>query len=155
MIGLIPKFKLKNINLTRCKTKHIVRFRVILQVTIIYIHNIIELRINNQVNNYQDWIQRIVFFTCERSSYGERLCGLFFIIINKTGVVILHIYMSNNVGLISINNEVGNRHQIIRVDQLTFSRRCDSFYVIVNGARSSTSDVNGIYACVVERWEGD
>ena len=63
--------------------------------------------------------------------------------------------MSNNVGLISINNEVGNRHQIISVDQLTFNRRCDSFYVRVNGARSSTSDVNGISACVVERWEGD
>ena len=63
--------------------------------------------------------------------------------------------MSNNVGLISINNEFGNRHQIISVDQLTVNRRCDSFYVRVNGARSSTSDVYGIYACVVERWEGD
>ena len=67
--------------------------------------------------------------------------------------------MSNNVSLISINNEFGNRHQIISVDQLTVNRRCDSFYVRVNGARSSTSDVYavrtlyGISACVVERWE--
>ena len=42
-------------------------------ITVIYIHNIIELRINNQAKNYQDWIQIIVWITCERSSYGERL----------------------------------------------------------------------------------
>ena len=49
---------------TQCKTRsYSTSIYIILKIIYRPIHNIIELRIYNQSNNYQDWIQRIVYFT--------------------------------------------------------------------------------------------